>query len=58
MVVLREHTAHDFVVDLDAERMKDLLGDAQIAELGITRFQFNKRRDELCGRTFGTGFAA
>ena len=34
-VVLREHTANDILVDVDAEGVRDLLGDAQVSELGI-----------------------
>ena len=51
----REHTAHRILVDLDAEGMRNLLGDAQIAEVRIARFHLDDRRDEFCGRTFGPG---
>ena len=57
-VVLREHAANDIFVDLDAEGMRDLLGDAHTAEPGIAALQLDDRRDEFRGRTFGTGFAA
>lgn len=57
-VVLREHVAHDIFVDVDAEGMRELLRDAYTAELGVAALQFNDRRDEFFGWTFGTGFAA
>ena len=56
--MLREHTAHDILVDVDAERMRDLLGDAQVAELRIARFQLDNRRDEFCGGAFRAGLAS
>jgi hypothetical protein len=56
--VLREHAANDILVNLDAEDMRELLGNAHTAKLGIAGLQLNDRRDEFCGRTFGAGFAA
>jgi hypothetical protein len=55
-VVLREHTANDVLVNLDAEDMRELLGNAHTAKLGIAGLQLNDRRNEFCGRTFGTWF--
>ena len=37
-VVLGEHTAHDILVDLDAEYKSELLGDPPAAESGFRRF--------------------
>jgi hypothetical protein len=45
-------------VDVNAEGMRDLLGDADTAEFGISALELNDRRDEFRGRTFGAGFAA
>lgn len=56
--VLREHAAHDIFVDVEAEGMRDLLGDAYTAEPGVAALQLNDRRDEFCRRTFGAGFMA
>ena len=58
MVVLREHAAHDILVDVKAEGMCDLLGDADTAELGISVLELDDRRDEFRGRTFWDRFAA
>jgi hypothetical protein len=55
--VLREHTTHDIFVDVDAEGMRDLLGDAYTAEPGVAALQLNDRRDEFCRGTFGPGLA-
>ena len=40
-VVLRKHAAHDILVDLDAEGMSDLLGDAHTTEPGVAAFHLN-----------------
>ena len=37
-IVLREHAADSIFVDLDAEGMNELLGDAHTANLGLRRF--------------------
>jgi hypothetical protein len=44
--VLREHPAHDIFIDLDAEGVRDLLGNALIAESGVTKLHFDNRCDE------------
>ena len=44
--------------DLDAEGMRDLMGDPHVAETRIALLRVDDGRDELRGRTFGTGFAA
>ncbi len=56
--VTGEHATHDIFVDIDTEGMRDLLGDAEVAELRIAPFHRYDRRDELRGRTFRTWFAA
>ena len=57
-IVLREHAAHDIFVDLDAKGVSELLGDAQVAELGIARFQLDNGRDEFRGGAFRAGLAS
>ena len=56
--MLREHATHDIFVDVNAEGMRDLLGDTYTAEPGVAALQLNDRRDEFCRGTFGAGFAA
>jgi hypothetical protein len=56
--VFRKHAANDIFVDLDAEGIRDLLGDPHVAETRIAPLHLNDGRDEFRGRTFGTGFAA
>jgi hypothetical protein len=56
--VLSKHAANDIFVDLDAEGMSDLLGDAHVPETRIPPLHLHDGRDEFHGRTFGTGFAA
>jgi hypothetical protein len=58
LIVFREHAATDVFVDLNAERMSDLLGDAHKAKLGIAPLHLDDGRDEFRGRIFGTGLAA
>ena len=57
-IVFREHAATDVFVDLDTERMSDLLGDAHTAKLGIAPLHLDYGRNEFRGRTFATGLAA
>jgi len=57
-VVLCEHATHDIFIDVDAEGMGDLLGDAYTAEPGVSALQLNNRRDEFCRGTFGATFVA
>ena len=57
-VVSGEDAAHDILVDLDFEAMRDLLSDAHAAETRIAPLHLDDGRDEFRGRTFGTGFAA
>src|SRR6202521_3899946 len=57
-VVLREHASYDILVDVGAEGMRYLLGDAYTAEFRVAALQFNDGRDEFCRRPFGAGFAA
>src|SRR5262245_20425686 len=57
-VMFREHASNDIFVDVDAEGMRDLLGDAYTAEPGVAALQLNDRRDEFCRRSFGARFAA
>ena len=57
-VVLCEHTTNDVLVNLDAEGVRDLLGNPYTAESGISALHLDDRRDECCRRTFGAGFAA
>ena len=57
-IVFRKHAANDIFVDLDAEGIRDLLGDPHVAETRIAPLHLDDGRDEFRGRTFGTGFAA
>ena len=57
-VVLRKHAANDILVDLDAEGMRDLLGDAQVAELGIAGLHLDDRRDDFQRWPFRAGLAS
>ena len=41
-----ENAAHDIFVNLDAERMSHLLGNARTAEARIAVLHFEDRRDE------------
>ena len=54
----REHAAYDIFVDLDANGVRDLLGDAQAAESGVAAFHLHDCRDEFRGGPFGAGLAA
>jgi len=56
--VLREDPTHDIFVDVHAEGVRDLLGDAYTAELGIAAFKLNDCGDEFHRRTFRTRFTA
>jgi hypothetical protein len=56
--VLCQHAAYDIFVEVDTERMRDLLRDAHTTELGIAAFELNDCRNEFRGRTFRTGFSA
>ena len=56
--VLRGHAAHDIFIDLDAEGVGDLLGNALIAESGVTKLHFDDRRDEFRRGTLRTGFGS
>ena len=58
LVVLCQYAARDVFVDVDTERMSDLLRDAHTAELGITALHFDDRRYECHGRALGTGLTA
>lgn len=42
-----ENTAHDVFVDLDAERMSHLLGNARTTEAWIAVLHFEDRCDEI-----------
>ena len=53
-----EDPTNDILVDLHAEGMRDLLGDSHAAETRIASLHLDDGRDEFCGRTFRTGFAA
>ena len=57
-VVPREHATHDIFVDVNAEGMRDLLGDTHTAEPGVAALQLNDRRDEFWRGSFGARFAA
>ena len=49
-----EDAAHDIFVNLDAERMSHLLGNARTTESRIATLHFEDRRDEFLRGPFGT----
>lgn len=51
-VVLREHAAHDILVNLDAEDMRNLLGNADTAEFRIAALHLDDCRNKFGGGTF------
>ena len=53
--MLGQHEAHDILVEVHAEGVGDLLGDAQIAEPGIASFHLHDRRDECRDGPLGPG---
>ena len=55
-IVPREYTAHDILVDAEAEDVRELLGDAHTAEVRIALFHSNNGRDELRGGFLRPGF--
>ena len=52
-VVFGKHATYDIFVERNAKGMRDLLGDAEAAEVGIAAFQLIDRGNEVCGRTLG-----
>lgn len=50
--MLCEHATHDIFIDVDAEGVGELLGDAYTAEPGVAALQLNNRRDEFCRGAF------
>src|SRR6266705_2066963 len=56
--MLRKHSAHNVFVDFHPEGIGDLLGDTQVAELGIAALHLNNGCDELRGGAFRPGFAS
>ena len=53
--MFRQNAANHVFVDVDAKGTRDLLGDAGIADTGITAFEFDDRVDELLRWPFGAG---
>jgi hypothetical protein len=49
-----EDAAHDIFINLNAERMSHLLGNARTAEARIATLHFEDRRDEFLRGPFGT----
>jgi len=56
--VLREHTAHNIFVDIDAESLSNLMSVAYTTESRVAPLHLDDGRDELSGRPFGAGWAA
>ena len=56
-VVRREHPAHDVLINLQAECMRDLLGDALIAESVVTKLHLDDGRDDFLRRALQAGLA-
>jgi hypothetical protein len=51
LVMNAQDTANHILVDLDAERQRDLLGDSGAAPAGISPFHFNDHVDEFLTRS-------
>ena len=56
-VVLGENTPHQVLVDLDAERLGELLGDSGAAKARVARLHLDDGVDELLRRALGSGLA-
>ena len=52
-VVCREDSAHDVLIDLHGERMRNLLGNALIAKSGVTKLHLKDGRDDFLWRALG-----
>lgn len=57
-VVLGEHAAHDIFIDIEAEGMRDLLRNANTAELEIAALHLDERRDKFRGWPLWTGLTS
>ena len=53
--MLREYPTHNIFVDVDAEGVRDLLGDAHAAETRIAPLHLDDGRDEFRGGPLGPG---
>jgi len=53
--MLRQDATDYILVDLDTERMRNLLGDLSATEAWITSFHFNDSGNQFLRRSFGTG---
>ena len=51
-VVFGKHASDHVFIDIDSERLVDLLGDSGAAEAGITLFQFNNNTNEIIRGAF------
>ena len=49
-VMLGQHATHDIFIDVEAEGVRDLLGDLQRAELGIAPLHLDDCRNEFGNR--------
>ena len=56
-VLRREDSAHDVLVNLHAECMRDLLGDALIAKSVVTKLHLDDGRDDFLRRALRAGLA-
>jgi hypothetical protein len=54
-IVLREHTANDVFIDIDAKGVRNLLCDAGTANAGIAALELDDRVDEFLRWAFGSG---
>jgi hypothetical protein len=57
-IVSSEDSTNYILVDVDAEGMRNLLGDSHVPETPVALLHLDDGRDEFRGRTFGTGFSA
>lgn len=57
-IVHCQDPSHDVPINIDAERMGDLLDDAQILETGVTKLEFYDGRDEVFAGTLWARLAS
>jgi len=57
VVLRRENPAHDVLINLHGECMRNLFDNALIAESGVPKLHLEDGRDDLLGRTLRSGFA-
>jgi len=56
--MLRQDSTHNILVNLDCERMRDLLGDLSAAKARVASFHFNDGGNQFLRRSSWTRTAA